>query len=107
MEPGPPETPTGKQWLNILCRGDEAHRVVITGALFEAKGAHAIAIRGDKVLDEKLPADAKADDVFAKALELTNKLAGGPVQLAKHKLGANPEYLDVAEPWRAALHLAP
>ncbi|HEX5061235.1 MAG TPA: hypothetical protein VFV99_17835 [Kofleriaceae bacterium] len=97
--PPQPSKPDGREWRNVLCGGDEALRVVISGVFFEKGAAHAVAVRGKQVLDEQMPANTPHDQVFRKAFELTTKVLGQPATIATHKLAVDPLSTVDTEDW--------
>ena len=97
--PPTPSKPDGREWRNVLCGGDEALRVVISGVFFEKDGAHAVAVRGKQILDESFPAKTPHEQVFRKAFELTTKVLGQPATIATHKLAADPLSTVDTEAW--------
>lgn len=97
--PPAPSKPDGREWRNVLCGGDEALRVVISGVFFEKSGAHAVAVRGKQILDEQLPANTPHDQVFRKAFELTTKLLGQPATIATHNVAGSVLSTVDTEDW--------
>jgi hypothetical protein len=85
------EKRSAHEWWNTPCDGSEVFSVVTTGVVFEKKSSHAFAMRGDKLLQEELPATTPREAVFQKAFDLTEKLVGQSTSIATHKLGGRGE----------------